>query len=1401
VIDARTPQLDDTTPPARKDRLNKRASRIRLLACGALLVAVPFATAPGDIISDTKFELAVNPAGFLSSALTLWDPQQFGGLLNQAVGYLFPMGPFFEVLRLLAVSGWVVQRLWISALLVAAFAGTCVLAGRLNIGGQLSRPVAGLAYAASPAALAIIGQISAEYLPMAVLPWILIPLTGSRAWADGTPRTLRARQAARSAVAVALCSGMNAASAIAVLVPVVIFILTRPAGRRRMLAWWVPAVVLATLSWTIPLVLLGKYGVSTVPYTESAQVTSASTSLLNVLRGTENWVSYLVASGEEWRPLAFQLSTDLVPGVLLGLLAALGLAGLVRRDIPEHRFLRWSVILGVLVISLGYVSSLGNPLEGPLVALINGPGSPFRNLWKFDPMIRLPLALGLAHLLAAERRLKLVAVATTAAFAGLLVPGFATGIASAGSFAQVPQYWVQAAGWLTANAGHQAVLVEPGAPFGQYLWGSPMDDVLQALTSVDYAERDLDTVGSAGNERLLNAIDQQLAAGDGSAGLTQVLARMGVKYVVVRNDLDRQVLSGAWPARVADALAGSPGITEVAQFGPQITGGGPDDAVTNFDAPYPAVRIYQVQGAQPVATVQDAAGTLRVYGAPESLLTLAGDGLLQNRPVLLNDDGAGQPTAAGIDTDSLRRRAVNFGQLRTNFSPTLTATQPADTFLSADDFTEPGWSKYQAIAQYTGIENITASSSSADLGALPSEWATGTEPYSAVDGDLRTMWESGSWDGPAGQWIQEDFDDPVSPGTIEVAFADNAAIGPPVTQVMVTTAAGRVSDPVQVTGNPQSLRLPRGATSWLRITVTGLAYQPDPAIGSEVGIAGIAVPGVSASRTILAPPVPGGNPSAVVLSKAQPYTPGCMLTSLRWVCSSALSTLTEEQYGFNQGFKDLYSERASLHGTAILTDPSLVDKYARYARTHEPTAGASSTYLAVPQDQPRSAFDGNPATAWVASPSDPDPKLTISWGYGKTISQVTIQRPPGAAAATEVLITGSAGQRRGAVIGSGGLVRFARMKTTSLAFTFTPIQAPLQISDVVIPGVSFIGTPTGPFALPCGFGPELAVNGTVVPTRVSGVFANELTQGPLEFTACSPVTLPAGGSNVTEPVTDAFSVQDVVVDGAALSTASAGPAPVAADIQSWGSSTRKLRVSAPVRSFLVVNQNFNLGWRAVIDGRRLEPVQLDGWKQAWVLPAGTTGTVTLTYAPQALYRDAVIAGLAILALLILVAFGIFAAGSRRRRAPEESSGALQPGAPQPPLTPRQDRPWWQRSWWLRWFRQHLRRPWVRLALACVPLAGAGLLLGGYPGAVLLPVATLLFAAPARRLRILSTPWVPAGLLAAAAVAGAVGEHLQLSGDSGAVVSAPANAIPQVICLIVIAGVVAALLRKDEPCAA
>src|SRR5690242_11410917 len=380
---ARTRQSRDH---ASRDR-SRRAWRIPfapgtrwVLGFCLLLVALPFLTVPGNLIADTKLDLAIDPVRFLDRALHLWDPQQFGQLQDQAAGYLFPMGPFFALGHLAGLEPWVIQRLWIGTVSVAAFTGIVLLAGRLGIGSPWSRIVAGLGYAASPAALTLIGGLSSEFLPAAMAPWILIPLVratqgggqvreagqrGGRAGAAARGRgTVRA--AARSAVAVACCGGINAAATSAVLVPAVIYLLTlpRPAPRWRILAWWVPAVIAATWWWLVSLVLLSRYGVSILPYTESAAVTTSVTGLSDVLRGTENWISYLLVNGQPWWRVGYRIATGAVPTLLTGLVAGLGLAGLLRPRLPARRFLLCLLLTGLLIICAGHVSTLGNPLAG-----------------------------------------------------------------------------------------------------------------------------------------------------------------------------------------------------------------------------------------------------------------------------------------------------------------------------------------------------------------------------------------------------------------------------------------------------------------------------------------------------------------------------------------------------------------------------------------------------------------------------------------------------------------------------------------------------------------------------------------------------------------------------------------------------------------------------------------------------------------------------------------------------------------------------------------------------------------------------------------------------------------------------------------------------------------------------
>ena len=982
---------------------------------------------------------------------------------------------------------------------------------------------------------------------------------------------------------------------------------------------------------------------------------------------------------------------------------------------------------------------------------------------------------------------------------------FTNGLTQSGDFLSFPPYWISATNWLNAHASNQAVLAVPGARFGEYVWGRPMDDVLEAMFTGNWASTQLSSIGSVGNTRLLDAIDQRVDAGQGSAGLTQLLQQMSVKYIVVRNDLIRSDLYGAWPARVHDALYSSPGIVKVAQFGTLPVGNSfPDDAASRLDAPYPPVEIFRVDGAQPPATVVPAAGTIRVFGGPEALLDLGDEGVLKGHPVLLNSDSPGLAVSHDVITDSLRRILRNFGEIRIDYTQTLTAKDPGQTIEAADDYLAPGWRPYLSVAEYHGIANVTASSSASDIDALPNQSATGRMPFSAIDGDLRTMWESGSLAGPLQQWLQVDFSHAMNPGTIQVAFADNALVGPPVTKVGIETAAGRVADDVTPTAQPQSLRVPPGATTWLRITIEGVAREPYALAGSQVGIREVTVPGVHPSRTIMAPAVsvPPGMPSSVLLAKAEPQPSGCMLTSLRWACSPYLVKPTEEEYGFDEGFTASHSYAAKLTGLAVLTDPRLIVRYV-WSGTTEPDVTASSTYTGDPEDMAGSAFDGNLATEWISGASDSHPALKIKWHGVRTIKAITVVMPPGAATPIQVLVTGSDGQVAGGIVGTSKRVVFAKpLRTNELTLTFTPNQLPLEVSEVRIPGVEPLKAPgSARISLKCGQGPVISVDGKLVATRATGTYAGLLTGRPMSFAACSDVALRAGQNAVVESGSDpaGFDVQSVLLDQPGRSGLHADTVvhAAAAKTISWTNSRRILFVTAHQRSYLELAQNFNAGWQASLAGRTLQPVQLDGWEQGWLLAAGSRGRVTLTYKPEQTYRTALLGGLAMLVVLIGIAFLPL---RRRRRLATGRPATGQLALPSQPIDGHGRTRKFSRSRPVRAARV--------VAGACA-LTCFGLWIGGYPGAVLLPAATWLFIAgtggsrqnaAARWRRSLSSRWLVTVLMLVAAAGGAVGDVLRDRGLGGDAVTALWDAGPQLLCLLIVAKLAAELvgLRDSEP---
>jgi hypothetical protein len=93
------------------------------------------------------------------------------------------------------------------------------------------------------------------------------------------------------------------------------------------------------------------------------------------------------------------------------------------------------------------------------------------------------------------------------------------------------------------------------------------------------------------------------------------------------------------------------------------------------------------------------------------------------------------------------------------------------------------------------------------------------------------------------------------------------------------------------------------------------------------------------------------------------------------------------------------------------------------------------------------------------------------------------------------------------------------------------------------------------------------------------------------------------------------------------------------------------------------------------------------------------------------------------------------------------------------------------------------------------LAGAGLVLGGYRGALAVPAVAWALGALARTWPRTALSWLLGGLLTAAVVVGAIGQHLVLAGESGRLVSLASNVIPQFICLMVVGGLAGALISS------
>ena len=854
----------------------------------AFLISLAFGQDTGKIVIDTKLALAINPGHLLHDAIHLWQFRDtFGSIQNQSYGYLFPMGPFFLAGHLLGLPAWITQRSWLAIFLVVGLWGTILLAEEMRIGNTWTRAIAALTYTCSPFVLTTL-LASGGILSTILLPWALLPLVRMKRVGTSLPKA-----AALSGVVVLFMGGINAITVLAVLFAPFIWILTRKDNttRLKLAGWWLLAMAMATIWYVGALLLQGVYGFNFLPYTETAHDTNFITSLGEVMRGGGQWISLQVIHGI-WTPPGWYFENDSMAIVATAFLAALGIWGLSRNDMPERLFMVCTLSFGILVTSMGYWGHLGSPLSAPINTLLNGPLAPLRNISKFQPLINIALSFGIAHALAkiyetrsllgkkakeVARRLQsgltvvslkaIGAIVLTGSLVFLMWPLLSSNLYPAGSFNSIPSYWYQASNWLASHSGRNTSLLVPGIDFGRFTWGVTNDQPMEAISQSAWAMRTIAPLSSVGNIQMMDAVNNVLANGIPAPGLASYLARNGIRYLVTENDQNPYTTAGPTPYEVAMVLAQSPGIKLVKRFGPPavIPNGGPDSSIiydpSNLATTFNAIEIYRVEPPSPVITTYPASNGIELTGGPQALLALANlYGSLPNVAASLAGDTLGPKFThtTWIAADTQQYRDEDYGQIYNGYSYILTPNEKAPgPSISNETGKHPKAPKertvvngisHETVAIIHGAKSITASSYGSPVARIP-----GYQPLAAfLDHPGGAAWAS-SGVNLHDPWIKITFNHPIYISHITVTPLDDGPWRYLTTQVKITTQSGSRISPIGPYQTPRQIPTAAGRTSWLKLTITH--YKPPVEVGSVSGpgIAHIAIPGVHVSETLKIP--------------------------------------------------------------------------------------------------------------------------------------------------------------------------------------------------------------------------------------------------------------------------------------------------------------------------------------------------------------------------------------------------------------------------------------------------------------------------------------------------------------------------------------------------------------------
>jgi arabinofuranan 3-O-arabinosyltransferase len=414
------------------------------------------------------------------------------------------------------------------------------------------------------------------------------------------------------------------------------------------------------------------------------------------------------------------------------------------------------------------------------------------------------------------------------------------------SLAAIPQYYRDATAWLDRQSGEGRVLVLPSTSEAVYTWGAAGDDIIDSLLERPHIVRaQVDTqMGTAQAANLLAAVDDYVNSGEYQPGILAPIARrLGIRYVMLRNDLDWAAIGRPAPSRF-DALRSDPELHLQATFGHPGQGvrRGKSPRARQADAQRPPVEIFEVDGPRALARVSRGPELL-VSGDGAAWPMLARDGFLSDTgPVRYTGDLSHEELAqtlragAGVvitDTNLRRVQTIPGASDLANSSPPLSASENIQGRDVQDLFNR---AESESVAWYPDATRISASSYGNRFGVVQPD----ARPANAFDGVAFSSWLTGGFGTDVvGEWVRADFKAPHAIDGLRIVLPSTRPGRRAVSKVRIDFSDGsRVN--TSLTGTTTDVAFRSRTTRSLRVTITGVRGAGTRAVGiADIGILGL----------------------------------------------------------------------------------------------------------------------------------------------------------------------------------------------------------------------------------------------------------------------------------------------------------------------------------------------------------------------------------------------------------------------------------------------------------------------------------------------------------------------------------------------------------------------------------